>query len=137
MVEALVAAGADLEAPSDAGTPLLWAAGSGAADVVAALLAAGAAPDALAEGHVSAVFMATASGDDGCILSGDTRTFYHSEWWVATLCRFAPSSQSGMRAYDQALRLCSLFTVHSSIMKHLSAGTRTNTLALEAAPGKT
>ncbi len=63
VVEALIAAGADLEAPSDAGTPLLWAAGSGAADVVAALLAAGAAPDALAEGHVSAVFMATASGD--------------------------------------------------------------------------
>ena len=63
MVEALIAAGADLEAPSVAGTALLWAAGSGAANVVAALLAAGAAPDALAEGHVSAVFMATASGD--------------------------------------------------------------------------
>ena len=62
MVEALVAAGADLEAPSDAGTPLLWAAGSGAADAVGALLRAGAAPNAVAEGHVSAVFMATASG---------------------------------------------------------------------------
>jgi len=53
-----------LEAPTDAGTPLLWAAGSGAEAAVAALLAAGASPDAFAEGHVSAVFMATASGAD-------------------------------------------------------------------------
>ena len=62
MIEALIAAGAELEAPSDAGTPLLWAAGSGAADAVAALLQAGAGPNAVTEGHVSAVCMATASG---------------------------------------------------------------------------
>lgn len=55
-------AGAALEAPTDAGTPLLWAAGSGGTDAVAALLAAGASPEARAEGDVSAVFMATASG---------------------------------------------------------------------------
>lgn len=61
-MEALIQAGADLEVASDAGTPLLWAAGSGALDVVKALLVAGASPAAVADGNVSAVFMAAASG---------------------------------------------------------------------------
>lgn len=62
VVEALVEGGADVEAGSDAGPPLLWAAGSGSPATVAALLAAGASPAATAPGNVSAAFMAAASG---------------------------------------------------------------------------
>lgn len=62
VINALVGAGAHLEALTDVGTPLLWAAGSGSVDAVAALLAAGASPSARADGDVTAVFMATASG---------------------------------------------------------------------------
>ena len=65
VIETLISAGAALEAQTDAGTPLLWAAGSGAVAAVAALLAAGAVPDACAEGNISAVFMAAASGEGG------------------------------------------------------------------------
>lgn len=63
VVQALIAAGADLEASSEAGTALVWAAGSGTAPVVAALLDAGASPAATAEGNISGVFMAAASGE--------------------------------------------------------------------------
>lgn len=63
-MEALLGAGADVEAASEAGPPLLWAAGSSAAGaaVVRALLAAGADVNARAAGGITALFMAAASG---------------------------------------------------------------------------
>lgn len=54
--------GTPVDAPSTAGTPLLWASGSGQADVVEALLQAGANPDATAADGVSAILMASAAG---------------------------------------------------------------------------
>lgn len=63
MVEALLERGAHVDAPSELGTPLQWGAGSGHADVVAALLKRGANANAVsADFNVSVVFMATASG---------------------------------------------------------------------------
>jgi len=62
IVEALLDAGANLEAPSETGTPLLWAAGSGSQEVVGQLLAAGADPNARAADGVTAMLMAAASG---------------------------------------------------------------------------
>lgn len=53
---------ADLEAPSESGTPLLWAAGSGSCPVVTQLLDAGADPNAQTPEGVSAMLMAAAAG---------------------------------------------------------------------------
>lgn len=63
MVDALTAAGAALDAPSPAGTPLLWAAGSGQAATAQALLAQGCQRDAVTDDGVSAALMAAAMGE--------------------------------------------------------------------------
>ena len=63
MVDALTAAGAALDAPSPAGTPLLWAAGSGQAATARALLAQGCHRDAVTDDGVSAALMAAAMGE--------------------------------------------------------------------------
>lgn len=63
VVDALTAAGAALDAPSPAGTPLLWAAGSGQAATARALLAQGCQRDAVTDDGVSAALMAAAMGE--------------------------------------------------------------------------
>lgn len=62
MIEALLEAGANVDAPSEAGTPLLWACGSGHTKAVRALLAAGADPNARSADGVGAMLMAAAAG---------------------------------------------------------------------------
>ncbi len=62
IVDALVTAGAALEAPSSAGTPMLWAAGSGQAETVEALLAHGCQRNVVTEDGVGAALMAAAMG---------------------------------------------------------------------------
>ncbi|KAK9833842.1 hypothetical protein WJX74_007548 [Apatococcus lobatus] len=62
VVDALTAAGAAVDAPSPAGTPLLWAAGSGQAETVRALLVKGCQRDAVTEDGVGAALMAAAMG---------------------------------------------------------------------------
>lgn len=52
-----------MEAPSESGTPLLWAAASGSAEVVAQLLHAGAYPDAQNADGVTSTLMAAAAGE--------------------------------------------------------------------------
>ena len=58
----LLEKGANVEAPSESGTALLWAAGSGSVDIVAQLLEKGADPDAQTLDGVSASLMAAAAG---------------------------------------------------------------------------
>lgn len=65
VVDALTAAGAALDATSPAGTPLLWAAGSGQAGTVRALLGKGCQRDAVTEDGVGAALMAAAMGEHG------------------------------------------------------------------------
>ena len=62
VVEWLLENGAPVDALSEAGTPLLWAAGSGQQHVVKELLRAGANADALGTDGVSATLMASAAG---------------------------------------------------------------------------
>ncbi|KAK9862761.1 hypothetical protein WJX84_006149 [Apatococcus fuscideae] len=62
VVEALVEAGAALDAPSSAGTPFLWAAGSGQARTAQALLTLGCQPNVTTEDGVGAALMASAMG---------------------------------------------------------------------------
>lgn len=63
VLKALLEAGGAVDAPSTAGTPLLWAAGSGNRRAVECLLAAGADPNALTSDDVGAMLMAAASGN--------------------------------------------------------------------------
>ena len=72
-MDALLSAGAALEAPSPAGTPLLWAAGSGQADTMQALLEHGCQRDAVTEDDVGAALMAAAMGE--------ALTSWHSGPW--------------------------------------------------------
>ena len=65
VVDALTAAGAALDAPSPAGTPLLWAAGSGQAATARALLVQGCQRDAVTDDRVGAALMAAAMGEQG------------------------------------------------------------------------
>ena len=61
--------GAAVEAPSESGTALLWAAGSGSVEVVTQLLNAGANPDAQTSDGVSAALMAAAAGMHNLLFS--------------------------------------------------------------------
>lgn len=62
VVEWLLENGSSVDSQSQAGTPLLWAAGSGQAAIVKALLRAGADPNAAAADGTSAVLLAAAAG---------------------------------------------------------------------------
>lgn len=62
MLHALLASGADVDAVSSAGTPLLWAAGSGNQEAVSTLLEAKADPNARTSDGVGAVLLAAAAG---------------------------------------------------------------------------
>ena len=66
VVTALLEAGADLEAQSETGMPLHWAAGSSRLENLEALLAAGAEPNAKTAEGVTATLMAAAIGEIGC-----------------------------------------------------------------------
>lgn len=56
-----------VDAQSDSGTPLTWAAGAGHVAAAAALLAAGAQVDLADERGITALGMATAAGHDGMV----------------------------------------------------------------------
>eukprot|EP00898_Chlorokybus_atmophyticus_P008114 jgi/Chlat1/8303/Chrsp78S07739 len=63
LAEALLARGVDVNAPSNNGPPLLWAAGHGHCETVQLLLEHAAEPSAAREDGVTALMMATAAGD--------------------------------------------------------------------------
>lgn len=65
MVKLLLDRGANIEAPTESGTPLHWAAGSGSQEVVETLLVAGADPNVKTPDGVTAILMASAAGK-GC-----------------------------------------------------------------------
>ena len=64
IVALLLEKGADVDAPSESGTALLWAAGSSSVEAVAQLLSAGANPDAQTPDGVTATLMAAAAGEN-------------------------------------------------------------------------
>ncbi|KAK9828865.1 hypothetical protein WJX72_002461 [[Myrmecia] bisecta] len=99
VLEALLAAGADVEAPSTPGTPLLWAAGSGKSDCVKALLAAGADPHATGDANVGTVLMATATGSTdvvNALLAAGANPNHAANGGVTALHAAAESSQPDM-----------------------------------------
>ena len=62
IVALLVEKGAELDAPSESGTPLMWAAGSGHSEVVTELLESGADPNAQAPNGATAMILAAVAG---------------------------------------------------------------------------
>ena len=63
MLKLLLKAGANPDAPSDAGPPLLWACGHGRTEVAEMLLDAGADPNGSSEDGVTALLAAAAAGE--------------------------------------------------------------------------
>ena len=67
VVLALLNAGADTEAPSVTGTPLLWAAGSGNLAAIKTLLQVGANCNAVSPDGCTAILMAAARGESSAL----------------------------------------------------------------------
>ena len=89
VVHWLLQHGAPVDSSSPAGTPLLWAAGSGQDSAVSQLLAAGADVNATTADGISAVIMASAAGRvltaplHLCCLQGQPCLACTLSWWTA------------------------------------------------------
>lgn len=66
VVKLLLEHGASPDAACDAGSPVMWAAGSGKVATLQALLQAGADPNAAANSNVTPALAASAAGEEAC-----------------------------------------------------------------------